>query len=410
MKLRALYFFLLIFLLSCSSLQEKKENHSAHEGMSMDEMPGMNHASHPNDSLLENLVNSTSEIVISNAATIRPVYRSFTDTMSATGYITYDRRRSNKVAIRTAGRIEKLYVKLNYQYVHKGDKILELYSPELNSVQEEFLHHLRTSSDSNLVEPTKQKLMFLGLTENQIGSIKTSAKTLSSITLYSPYDGYVLFDFAESQKAMNANSTAQAGMSGMNGPSGAQADNKTPMGARIQEGSYVSKGQTLFVINDLREVYGIATFRANETDYVKLNTPVKVQSPLLGSKELKARINFIEPVFTDQQKFMQARIYLDNSSGNLKLNSSFFASIEVPASQLSIPSSSVVSLGKRKFVWLKTHTDSSGNLVLRAREISTGKTEGEFIEVVQGISTQDEIAKDAGYLLDSESLIQQEIK
>ena len=410
MKLQALYFFLFVFFLSCSSSQEKKENHSGHEGMSMDEMPGLNHASRQNDTLLENLINSTSEIVISNAATVRPVHGKLNTVISSSGYFAIDERRSNKVAIRSAGRIERLYVKLNYQFIHKGDKILELYSPELNAVREEFLHHLRTRSDSNLAEATREKLMFLGLTENQIAKIKSSGKALGSINFYSPYDGFILFDFMDNQKAMKGKSSAQEGMSGMIDPSGPQMNSNSQVSSRIREGAYVTKGQTLFVINDMQYVYGIANFRADETSFIRLNTPVKVQSPLLGSDVLTARISFIEPVFTDQQKFLRARIYLDNSSGRLKLNSTFVATIEVPGDQLSIPASSVISLGKRKFVWLKIRRDAKGNIVLRAKEIATGKTAGEMIEVVHGISTNDEIAKEAGYLLDSESLIKQENK
>ena len=408
MKLQILYFILFTFFLSCNSPQEKV-NHSDHEGMSMNEMQGMSHTTH-HDSILANLVASPAEIVISNAATVKPVYRSFTDTISASGYITFDGRRSNKFAMRAAGRIEKLYVKLNYQYIHKGDKILELYSPELNTAQEEFLHHLRTVNDSNLIEATKQRLMLLGFTENQLTTIQSTGKAMNPTTVYSPYDGFILLDFAEGLKSIKSIPSASIGMSEMSQPAGGQSNSKTTMSARIREGDYVKQGQTLFVVNDFHEVYGIAAFATSETDNVKLNAPVKIQSPLIGSEMLIARINFIEPVFADQQKFIQARFYLNNASGKLKVNSTFIASIETQVKQISIPASSVISLGKRSFVWIKLRNDEKGNLVLRAKEIFIGKAVDKMVEVIEGVTTQDEIAKDAGYLLDSESLIQQHNK
>jgi Cu(I)/Ag(I) efflux system membrane fusion protein len=59
-------------------------------------------------------------------------------------------------------------VKYDLQYVKKGDKILELYSPEINTFQEEHLFLLKSEKEKSLLEQSKQKLKLLGITENQI--------------------------------------------------------------------------------------------------------------------------------------------------------------------------------------------------------------------------------------------------
>src|SRR5574338_1626782 len=130
--------------------------------------------------MLLNVLAPANKIVLSNAETIHPELKEITNTIHASGYIAFDERRNNKVSVRTSGRIEKLYVKLNYQYVHKGDKVLELYSPELNAISEEYLHHLKTSSDSNLIDATRQKMKLLGVAEKQISEIEKSKKPIST--------------------------------------------------------------------------------------------------------------------------------------------------------------------------------------------------------------------------------------
>ena len=107
------------------------------------------------ESYLFEVTNPVNEVVISNQETIRPLMKELGNDISAEGYISFDERRNNKISARFGGRIEKLYVKYNYQYVKKGQKIMELYSPEINTIEEEYIHHITTLSDKNLIQKTK---------------------------------------------------------------------------------------------------------------------------------------------------------------------------------------------------------------------------------------------------------------
>lgn len=379
-----------------------------------DDMAGMNHQQKNSDTGLQNVLAPANKTVLSNAETIHPKVKNITQTVHASGFIAFDERRNNKVAVRIGGRIEKLYVKLNYQYIHKGDKVLELYSPELNTYQEEYLHHLKTKSDTNLLEATKQKLELLGLSEKQIIEIEISRQTLKSITVYSPYDGFIFYDFQQQKNSSSQNaSSASSGMNGMGGGSNTQqsiAANKMQSTARISEGDYVTKGQTLFVLNDCEEVYAIVAFDVNEGAEIKANLPVKIKSQLLRGDSINASINFMEPAFKEGQKFIQARVYLKNESLKLKINSIVSAELESKGNYLVVPSSSILSLGNRKFVWLKKENAQKENKMLQATEVTVGNETDGYTQIISGITEQDEIAKDAGYLLDSESLIKPDAK
>ena len=414
--------FILLFIVGCNSNKNKESDEintmSDMPGMKAparpsggDDMAGMNHQQKNSDTALQNVLAPANKTVLSNAETVHPIVKDITHIVYASGFIAFDERRNNKVAVRTGGRIEKLYVKLNYQYIHKGDKVLQLYSPELNTYQEEYLHHLKTKSDTNLLEATKQKLELLGLSEKQISEIETSGQTLKSITVYSPYDGFIFYDFQQQKNSSSQNaSSASFGMNGMSNTQKAITANTMQSTARISEGDYVTKGQTLFVLNDCEEVYAIVAFDANEGAEIKANLPVKIKSQLLPDDSINASINFMEPAFKEGQKFIQARVYLKNKTLKLKINSIVNAELESKGNYLVVPSSSILSLGNRKFVWLKIENAQKENKMLKATEVIVGKETDGFTQIISGITDQDEIAKDAGYLLDSESLIKPDAK
>ena len=121
---------ILFFIVGCSDnkKQVSHENHSiqGHEGMEMparpsggEEIPRMNHQQKNSDTALQNVLAPANKTILSNAETIHPVIKNITQTIHVSGYIAFDERKNKKVAVRIGGRIEKLYVKLNYQYVHK---------------------------------------------------------------------------------------------------------------------------------------------------------------------------------------------------------------------------------------------------------------------------------------------------
>ena len=93
--------------------------------------------------------------VISAQKTVMAMPASNVNVIKALGYIVPDERLNNKVAVRFSGRIEKLYIRYNLQYVKKGEKILDLYSPDLNTDQEELLFLLKDNSEPALAEKAR---------------------------------------------------------------------------------------------------------------------------------------------------------------------------------------------------------------------------------------------------------------
>ncbi|MGV3502515.1 MAG: efflux RND transporter periplasmic adaptor subunit [Adhaeribacter sp.] len=356
------------------------------------------------------IVSPTNQIVISNQATVKPAYTKGAIRVPVQGYITYDIRRNNQVAARVGGRIEKLYVRYNNQYVRRGDKIMDLYSPELNTFQDELLYLLRTGADTRLVEQAREKLQLLGLSPAQIIRLEKNGSHAYSAAIYSPYQGFIQLPPASGQRGMTAGSGAPVASSGSMGAMGSAGNTpvyNAPADEALREGAYVNVGQTLFSVNDLQQVWAILSFEPRFSAHVREKDAVELQSEMMPERRLAGTVGLLEPIFGQQQKFIQARAYLPNPGRQLKLNSLVNGEIVPRSGQLLVvPASSVFDLGRRKIVWVYRGRTQQGHKRFEAREILTGASYGDSIGVIRGIAPYEQIAREAGYLVDSESFIQ----
>lgn len=351
----------------------------------------------------------TNRTVISVQKAIEPVESNMNFEFKGNGYIAFDYRRNRKVPVRVGGRIERLYVKYNYQYVRKGEKILELYSPEINTYIEELLYVNRQTNDTILQNKAKQKLILLGLTASQVQQIEQSGQAPFTISVYSPFEGYVLFNpSASSGMSANKDGSSPGGMgSGMNSGSGSSpATAQTVLSDNsIREGMYVSKDQTIFWINDFKEAWGIVAFTKENEKYIRKGLPVTVTSELIPEKSFGTSIQLLEQVYQNGQKFSQARVYLPNPSGILKQNSLITATASIPVKSLMIPATSVFYLGKVAIVWVRTGITKEGSNIFQSRVVRIGHRDNKNVEILEGLKMGESVAKDAGYLADGETII-----
>ncbi|HEY0652089.1 MAG TPA: efflux RND transporter periplasmic adaptor subunit [Chryseosolibacter sp.] len=362
-----------------------------------------NHYKHNENDAISIVSRPVNQVVLSSQKTIKPIRGSNKNAFKAVGYIDFDERRSNKVAVRTSGRIEKLYVKYNYQYVKKGQAIADIYSPELNTYQEEYLFLLKSSEDS-LAEKAKQKLELLGLSQSQILQLETSGLVTQTIAISSPVDGFIRF-------SSDAGSTE--GMSLSKGPmspmAGFSSENSRPAAtssSAIEEGAYVNKGQTLFVVNDCRKVSAILSADIASEAKIKKGDSVKL-SPEVSAGQIRTAVDLVEQVYHEKQRFTQMRAYLDNPMRTLKINSLINAEFISGPSGLIVPASSVYDLGTRKIVWVKTGETEYGIGLFEPRIVSTGISLNNLTEILSGLTADEDIALDAGYMLDAEDILEE---
>src|SRR5215207_6177827 len=84
-----------------------------------------------NDIQLNDLLQPTDRFVVSSIPVTTLKKSAELIEVDVLGTVSYDTRLVNTISARVSGRIEKLYVKYRYQPVRKGQRIMDIYSPEL---------------------------------------------------------------------------------------------------------------------------------------------------------------------------------------------------------------------------------------------------------------------------------------
>jgi len=356
---------------------------------------------------LSKLLKSPNETVVASIKTIKGEYKSMRVTTEAQGIVTYDTRNIYTIPTRIGGRLEKVFLKYAFQQIRKGQKVAEIYSPELLTAQREFVFLLENDpSNESLIQSAKERLSLLGASESQINDLIKTKDPKNTFAIYSPYDGYII---SETQQTPVAPMTAQSGSASSGGMSdGMGGTSSTPASSSqsstgnatdpiIREGSYVTSGQTLFkVVNPsaLRVELNIATTLAG-----KVKKGDKVMLDFGDQHGESGSIDFIQPFFNEGQEFQTVRVYTKNTEllhiGHLVKAILDNNSVEA----LWVPKEAVLDLGVEHVVFVKEKN------VLKPKKVITGTRTDNQIEIRQGLSSSDEIAANAQYLVDSESFI-----
>jgi multidrug efflux pump subunit AcrA (membrane-fusion protein) len=355
---------------------------------------------------LSALLKPTNSAVISGINTVVPIKRTVEEITEAKGRISYDTRRATTLSARYAGRIEKLYIKYNFQPIRSGQKILELYSPELTTAQRELLYLLESDPDNSvLISATKQRLLLLGVTETQLDQLLVTHKESNSFPLISSIDGYIVEEtelkkLTVTTKAKQAPSNEMTpGMNSQN--TGSSSSNPVSSSEiLIREGMYVSQGQTIFNIINTDQVWAEFDFLQQDGERIHINDAIQLSFDHSPGKLINAHVNFIQPFFSAGENFIKIRVYLTNINKAYKIGQLVTATVKaVVKDRLWIPSTSILNSGKRELVFVKRRG------LFRPREISIGRKSGGWVEVMNGIEASDSIAYQASFLVDSESFI-----
>jgi Cu(I)/Ag(I) efflux system membrane fusion protein len=333
-----------------------------------------------NDIKLETLLRPTNEFVVASLPLTTAEESEINIPINSYGIIEADTRVAGAVSARVSGRIEKLYLRYRFQNVAIGQKIMEIYSPEIVTAEENLLFLLKRDPDNtSFINAAKQKLLLLGMNAKELNKVIETRKVLYSVSVYSNYKGHVM------DNGMNQNV--------VNNP--APETQELP----LKEGMYVTKGQTLFNIMNHHKTRAALQIFPDDQPLIKKGDAVKIIPDMDTNAIINGRIDFIEPFFRGDNKTLTVRVYFDNKN-MLSLGSQVKAKIFTGTKNgLWLPQKSVLTLGMNNVTFLK----SNGGFV--AHKITTGIRADNKVQILSGLNATDTVAANAQFLIDSESFI-----
>jgi multidrug efflux pump subunit AcrA (membrane-fusion protein) len=303
--------------------------------------------------------------------------RAIGGSIETNGSVAEDEGRVHSVNAKFSGYIEKLYVDRTGQSVRKGQPLVSIYSPDLVATERELLlavenaRRLKGSSSTeatgdaqSLLAATRERLRLWDIPPSEIDRIEQSTEVAKNLTLYSPVSGVVL------------KKDALPGMA-------------------------ITPGMPLYTIADLSTVWVLADVYQSEMAMTAPGNAATVSASFLSGEIFKGRIDFVYPTLTEETRTIKVRIVIPNPKELLKPGMFVRVSLSGKSREtLAIPRSALIQTGERQIAFVE---QSAG--VYAPREIKTGLSGKDFIEVLSGLSEGEMVVTSANFLIDSESRI-----
>ncbi|MEJ2535706.1 MAG: efflux RND transporter periplasmic adaptor subunit [Calditrichia bacterium] len=310
----------------------------------------------------------------------------FNRDVRAVGMVKYNEEKLYTVNTKISGWIEKLYVDYTGQEVKKGQPLLEIYSPDLVTTQEEYLlalNNKKAVSQSSfasirdgaesLLNSTRQRLNYWDIPASEIERLESTGKVRKNLQLNAPASGVVTHKNAV-------------------------------------EGLHVSAGMDLYKIADLSTVWVEASIYDYELPWVQKGQEAKADLSYLPEKSYQGKISYIYPYLDEKSRTVTIRLAFTNP--DLELKPGMYANVYIKGKTipdaLVIPNEAIIRSGVRNVVFV-----ARGEGRFEPREIKIGEEGGpnnQYVRVISGLLENEKIVTSAQFMLDSESRLQEAIQ
>jgi len=289
-----------------------------------------------------------------------------------TARVAVDETRIRHIHVKVEGYVEKLFVDFVGMPVAKGAPLFTFYSPDFVSAQEEYLLALKTQkglaggrlagSGTELLDAARRRMALWDVPPAELDQLEQSGTVRKSITLYSPINGVV---------------TAKTAV----------------------EGIRITPADTPFELTDLGAVWGVADVYEPEIGQVKVGMPADLTLGSFPGRTFRGRVAFIDPQVDPKSRTVKVRVELPNGKGELKPEMFGEMVLRSQARQgLVVPVDAVLDSGARKVVFV-----ALGDGRFSPREVQTGASLGESVEISSGLKAGESVVTRANFLVDSES-------
>ena len=304
-------------------------------------------------------------------------YRKLTKTIRATGKVDYDETKVYSVTTKIMGYVERLYVDYAGKTVRKGEVLMDLYSPELVTTQQEYLQALRYQKEldkssieearkgaDDLVLSAKRRLLYWDIPENEIKALEERGTPKKTMTIVSPVDGIV-------------------------------------MDKMVLKGQNVMAGMTLYKIVDLSTVWILADVYQYELPWLKVGQPAEIELSYLPGKRFSGTVSYIYPYLNMESKTVKVRIQMTNTP-NIEFKPEMYATVELSSplaiNAVTVSDQAIIRTGARNIIVV-----ALGGGYFDPRDVTLGVTADGYTQVLDGIQAGESIVTSSQFLIDSES-------
>ncbi|OWS71608.1 efflux transporter periplasmic adaptor subunit [Polynucleobacter aenigmaticus] len=287
------------------------------------------------------------------------------------GRLAFNAEKSKVLSARAPGRVERIYA-FDGAEVNIGSPVVELYSPEFISAQQEYLLSSKTAKvlessktmsdllgDARITQQAAaNRMRNLGAGDGDIKSIETTGKTQANLVMRSPLKGVVVK-------------------------------------RNVEPGSAVSSGDVIATLADPKQLWFLGNVFEQDFRLIKPGQKLVLQVEAYPDKEFVAYANYISPAIDPQTRALLIRADIPNDDDLLRPD--MYASAKLTtgmADAIVVPQTAVVRIREMRYIIIKV-----GDEVYRRLPVKGYDLNNKTFAITDGVEPGSRILAEGAVLL-----------
>ncbi len=264
------------------------------------------------------------------------------------GRLAFNAKKSKVLSARAPGRVERIYA-FDGAQVEVGSPIVELYSPEFLSAQQEYLLSSKTAKvleanktmsdllgDARITQQAAaNRMRNLGAGEGDIKSIESTGKTASNLIMRSPLKGVVV----------------KRG---------------------VEPGAVVNSGDVIATLADPKQLWFLGNVFEQDFRLIKQGQKMILQLETYPEKEFIAYANYIAPAIDPQTRALLIRADVENTDDLLRPDMYASALLTTgTADAVVVPQSAIVRIRENRFAIIKVGPETFRRVPVKGYDLNS---------------------------------------
>jgi len=300
--------------------------------------------------------------------------------LNVPGRLAFNAEKSKVLSARAPGRVERIYA-FDGAEVEMGSPVIEMYSPEFISAQQEYLLSSKTAKvleSSNTMsdllgdaqitqQAAANRMRNLGAGDGDIQRLEKSGKTQSNLIMRSPIKGIVV----------------KRG---------------------VEPGAIVNAGDVMATLANPKELWFLGNIYEQDIRKIQKGQTMVLRSESYPDREFIAKANYIAPAIDPETHALLIRCDVENADGLLRPDMYVSARLKTgEAEDVVVPQSAIVRVREMRYIIIKT-----GPATFRRFAVKGYDLDGKRFAVTEGVEPGMQVLTDGAVLLNDRFAKQEE--
>jgi Cu(I)/Ag(I) efflux system membrane fusion protein len=300
--------------------------------------------------------------------------------LNVPGRLAFNAEKSKVLSARAPGRVERIYA-FDGAEVEMGSPVIEMYSPEFISAQQEYLLSSKTAKvlessktmsdllgDAQITQQAAaNRMRNLGAGDGDIQRLEKSGKTQSNLIMRSPIKGIVV----------------KRG---------------------VEPGAIVNAGDVMATLANPKELWFLGNIYEQDIRKIQKGQTMVLRSESYPDREFIAKANYIAPAIDPETHALLIRCDVENADGLLRPDMYVSARLKTgEAEAVVVPQSAIVRVREMRYIIIKTGPDTFRRFAVKGYDL-----DGKRFAVTEGVEPGMQVLTDGAVLLNDRFAKQEE--